>query len=73
MPRAHSSIAADAGAHAAARLARLDAVYHGKPDNGRANQLDDVDHRPRIGVKQGLIVRRNRGVRGISLAAQGIA
>jgi hypothetical protein len=63
----------DAGAAAAARLARPGAVDDGEPDYGRADPLDDIDHRPGIGIKERLIVCRNGRLRAISLAAQGIA
>jgi hypothetical protein len=63
----------DAGAGAAAGLARSNAVDYRKSHNGWANPLDDVDDRSRIGVKRSLIVATDGGLRGISPAAQGIA
>jgi hypothetical protein len=68
----------DARTGAAARLTALArpagiAVKYRKPHDSWPDALDDVDDRPRIGVKERLIVRGHGSLRGVSPAAQGVA
>ena len=54
----------DAGAGTAAVLAAilpvLAAAMHGETNHGRADPVDDVDHRTRVRIEQDLIVRGHR-------------
>jgi hypothetical protein len=62
------------GAAAAARLSRCSriAAADRKPHHGRADLVDNIDDRPRIGIQQCVVILRNGPLRGVSPAAHGI-
>ena len=49
----------DARARPATRLSAIVGTTDGKADHGRADPVDDVDHRARIGIEQRLVLGRN--------------